>query len=241
MSDALITYARRLPAFELAMVLAIILLVVGFNAAEPRVLSSANIRNVLSQTSYLAIFACAQAMVILVRGFDLSLGTTISVVSVVTAMAMTSFTAVPVMAGFVAGLGAGLAIGIFNGFCVSWLKINPFIVHARHVQYFTCIEFYHQWRLPHCKAAGGILTKIFAGFCDRPTGFGIYGNSRGFDPRDGAAWNRVWSKTLLNWLEPSCGARGGNKYPRQFGSGVCCMLAPDCVWCDLTDGANRLG
>jgi len=46
----------------------------GVYLIEPRVLSIGNLRNILIQSSYLVLFASAQMVVILTRGFDLSLG-----------------------------------------------------------------------------------------------------------------------------------------------------------------------
>ena len=103
-------------------------------AFEPRVLSLRNIVNVLNQSSYLFVFACAQMVVILTRGFDLSLGAAVSTVSVASALAMTGLAktgspdAVVVAAGLAAGLGVGALVGLFNGAFVSGLAINPFIV-----------------------------------------------------------------------------------------------------------------
>lgn len=116
-----------LPLLMIAMELAVY-------AFEPRVLSLRNIVNVLNQSSYLILFASAQMMVILTRGFDLSLGTTVSAVSVASALVMTGSAAagvpdfIVVAAGLVAGFGFGALVGLFNGFFVSWLKINPFVV-----------------------------------------------------------------------------------------------------------------
>lgn len=101
---------------------------------EPRVLSPRNIVNILVQSSYLLVFASAQMVVILTRGFDLSLGTTVSAISVACAMVMTGLAAsgAPdwwiVVAGIGTGLGFGALVGLFNGFFVSWLRINPFVV-----------------------------------------------------------------------------------------------------------------
>lgn len=101
---------------------------------EPRVLSQRNIVNILVQSSYLLLFASAQMVVILTRGFDLSLGTTVSAISVACAMVMTGLAAsgAPdwwiVVAGIGTGLGFGALVGLFNGFFVSWLRINPFVV-----------------------------------------------------------------------------------------------------------------
>jgi ribose transport system permease protein len=103
-------------------------------AFEPRVLSPRNIVNVLNQSSYLLLFASAQMMVILTRGFDLSLGSAVSAVSVVSALAMTGLAEVGapdfvvIGAGLVAGLGFGALVGVFNGVFVSWLGISPFVV-----------------------------------------------------------------------------------------------------------------
>jgi ribose transport system permease protein len=103
-------------------------------AFEPRVLSLRNVVNVLNQSSYLFVFACAQMVVILTRGFDLSLGAAVSTVSVASAIATKGLVkkgspdAVVVAAGLAAGLGVGALVGLFNGAFVSGLAINPFIV-----------------------------------------------------------------------------------------------------------------
>jgi ribose transport system permease protein len=103
-------------------------------SVEPRVLSPRNIVNILNQSSYLLLFASGQMIVILTRGFDLSLGTTVSAVSVASALAMTSLASAGlsdpavVAVGLAVGLGFGALVGIFNGVCVSRLGISPFIV-----------------------------------------------------------------------------------------------------------------
>ena len=103
-------------------------------SVEPRVLSPRNIVNILNQSSYLLLFASGQMIVILTRGFDLSLGTTVSAVSVASALAMTSLASAGVSdpavvaLGLAVGLGFGALVGIFNGVCVSRLGISPFIV-----------------------------------------------------------------------------------------------------------------
>jgi len=117
-----------LPTFEIAMVIAIILMFLIFSINEPQVMTIRNLSNVFTQASYLVIFACAQAIVILVRGFDLSLGTTVSMVSLTTALAMSAGFGQPIAIGILAGLLTGLIIGVFNGFCVAVLEINPFVV-----------------------------------------------------------------------------------------------------------------
>lgn len=114
--------ALRLPA-------AILVTIALFGFFEPRVLSSGNFRNIAVQASYLAIFAMAQTIVILTRGFDLSLGFTVSLVSVAASMAMVSWGGgdAAILYGAVAGLLVALAVGLSNGLLIAGIGINPLV------------------------------------------------------------------------------------------------------------------
>lgn len=111
----------------------IALMEIGFWTVRPDVLTLRNLVNVFQQSTYLVVFAAAQMMVILTRGFDLSLGTTVSAVSVASALVMTSLAGGEASAGLTAaagiavGLGLGLMVGLFNGVFVAWLNVNPFV------------------------------------------------------------------------------------------------------------------
>ncbi|PDQ18658.1 ABC transporter permease [Mesorhizobium sanjuanii] len=114
--------AARLP-------IAIVVTLVLFGLVEPRVLSLGNFRNIAIQASYLSIFAMAQTMVILTRGFDLSLGYTVSLVSVVASMAMVAMGGGD--ASILYGVGAGVLIaaliGLANGLLIAGIGINPLV------------------------------------------------------------------------------------------------------------------
>ena len=113
--------------------IALVVLLFGFAAVDRGVLSSANLLNIAQQTSYLALFAMAQTVVILTRGFDLALGPTVSMVSVGTALAMAGATAAGhdtttvLLAGLGAGFGLGIARGLFNGIVIAILGVSPFV------------------------------------------------------------------------------------------------------------------
>lgn len=114
--------------------IALLGLLIAFTVVEPRILSSGNLLNILVQASYLAIFASAQMMVIITRGFDLSLGTCVSAVSVISALTMTGSlaaggeaTTTAIVAGILVGIAVGALVGLFNGFAVAWLRVNPFV------------------------------------------------------------------------------------------------------------------
>lgn len=99
---------------------------------QPAFISRGNLENMLVQASYLSLFAFAQMLPILSRGFDLSLGATVSVISLVTALAMVALmpygAAVSIFGGVGAGLCAGLVLGAVNGVMIGPMGINPFIV-----------------------------------------------------------------------------------------------------------------
>ncbi len=111
--------AARLP-------IAIIGLLVIFGLIEPRVLSAGNFRNIAIQASYLAIFAMAQTIVILTRGFDLSLGYTVSLVSVTASLAMVYMGGGDgaIVFGFATGLVLAAAVGTANGLLGLGALIN---------------------------------------------------------------------------------------------------------------------
>ena len=114
-----------------ALLLLLVAMETLFALIEPRIVSPGNVLNVLHQASYLFVLTVAQTLVILTRGFDLSLGTTVSAVSVASALVLTGFGDDPagwVLAlGIVAGLGMGLTVGLFNGLLVAVIGVNPFI------------------------------------------------------------------------------------------------------------------
>lgn len=124
--------ARLAPHAAWLLVLAVF---AAFAVADHAVLSTRNLANVLVQASYMTVFACAQMFVIVVRGFDLSLGAGVSLVSVVAALVSTALVGdasdsswSAAIAGLAAGLGTGALLGLFNGLCTAFLRVNPFVV-----------------------------------------------------------------------------------------------------------------
>jgi ribose transport system permease protein len=120
---------RALPGWlveRLFLGIVIVIAFIAFSLQNPVMLSTGNISNVLIQWSYLFIFTAAQSLVIITRGFDLSLGGSISTISVVCALAMTA-TMGSVSAGLAVALLASAAIGLANGSLIAFARINPFI------------------------------------------------------------------------------------------------------------------
>lgn len=123
----------RASALRLLFPVALVALLLGFAAFDARVLSAGNLANILQQSSYLAIFAMAQAIVIITRGLDLALGPTVSMVSVGVAMTMAyltgaGFSPLAVIAlGALSALALGWLTGLFNGVVIAVFGVSAFI------------------------------------------------------------------------------------------------------------------
>ncbi|MEP7239391.1 MAG: ATP-binding cassette domain-containing protein [Devosia sp.] len=110
--------------------LAILTLAISaFAAAQSDVfLTPTNLRHILLATAPLALVAAAQFIVLLVRGFDMSVGSLMSL-TVVVASYLIGAEIGPV--AFVVGLAGclliGLAAGLFNGWMVRFAGVNPVI------------------------------------------------------------------------------------------------------------------
>src|SRR5262245_35451653 len=82
-----------------------------------------------SGAATLAIAAIGETIVILTGGFDLSAGAVISLVNVVLASSMDpASTHESVVLWTLAGIGVGMAAGIFNGFFIAFLGLQPIVV-----------------------------------------------------------------------------------------------------------------
>ena len=102
---------------------------------EPRFYGLPNLFNILRNTSFLAIMACGQMLVMIVGGMDLSVGATAALASVVAAKVMASATeaygfdpGVAMVLGILISLGSAAAVGLLNGLCSALLRVPSLIV-----------------------------------------------------------------------------------------------------------------
>jgi|TARA_B100000315_G_C14585079_1_gene592571 ribose transport system permease protein len=109
--------------------------IIVFSLMSDNFLSTRNIVNVLRQSTFLTVVAMGQMLALLTGGFDLSVGTILAVTSVVSALAMSGFILsfpdmiwLAISLGILAGLGAGLTIGVINGFGIAFLNVSPFMM-----------------------------------------------------------------------------------------------------------------
>ena len=93
--------------------LILLLLVLGVALTTPVFTDARNIGNVLSQTAVLSVLALGQLLVIVTRGIDLSVGSTLALSSVVGAIVFAHGGSSPFV--ILAILGTGVAVGLSNG------------------------------------------------------------------------------------------------------------------------------
>ena len=116
-----------LGAIRIGPALMLVVVVLAMAVLSPVFLSTRNLANVLSQTAAIAVLALAQLLVIVTRGIDLSVGSTIALSAVVGALVFEAVPSGPLVV--VAILGTGMVVGVVNGTVYVWGRIpHPFIV-----------------------------------------------------------------------------------------------------------------
>src|SRR6266508_3370501 len=103
--------------------LILVILVVSVALTTPVFRTSANAGNVLSQTAVISVLALGQLLVIVTRGIDLSVGSTLALSSVVGAIVFTH-----VQSGVLVILGMPGSVQAVGGDRISWLPYSFFVV-----------------------------------------------------------------------------------------------------------------
>src|SRR5580700_8554856 len=120
------TVVLRLLGQREASVFVMLVLVAGYlSIASAYFLEPRNLLNIGRQFSVVGMVAIGQALVIISRGIDLSVGSVIGLAAVVSAL-IAKLTGSPA-AGLALGLLVGALVGLINGFLYTRIKINPFI------------------------------------------------------------------------------------------------------------------
>lgn len=110
----------------LGMLPVLILLAIGFELISGRFMSANNLSIVMQQASINIVLAAGMTYVILTGGIDLSVGSILSAAAM--AALIVSLSPEWGMAGIPAGLLVGLLFGLFNGGLIAFVGLPPFIV-----------------------------------------------------------------------------------------------------------------
>ena len=83
--------------------------------------------DLFNNNSYLIVAACGLTIVMITGGIDISVGGTIALITMATVVVMEDHNG-GILSSILIALGIGLAMGLVQGYLVSFLKIQPFIV-----------------------------------------------------------------------------------------------------------------
>lgn len=107
--------------------LAMCIFLVIFPTTRTTFLTPKNVFNILRQNASNLFLATGMTMVIILGGIELSVGSVIALSGVVAAGCVVNF-GLPEIIGFLAAIGVGALVGMFNGFVICKTDIPPFIV-----------------------------------------------------------------------------------------------------------------
>lgn len=105
----------------------LIFMVIVASFASDNFMRPANLRNVLTQASVLAVAAVAQSMVLFIGGIDMSIGSTISFATIIMAL-LSGTSGMSLIFALVLSLLAGAVVGFINGIGVVKFQIPAMII-----------------------------------------------------------------------------------------------------------------
>ena len=117
--------ARLFRSRETGIIIALVLMVVLLSIAAPEFRSPDNLLNNARNFSYVGMVVIGQAMVMITGGIDLSVGSVWGVSAVTAGGLMAA--GWPTILACATGLLVAALFGLFNGLCVTKLRMPPFV------------------------------------------------------------------------------------------------------------------
>ena len=112
---------------EVGIILFILALAALVSLRSPAFLTVSNFQDIFLNISILAIVALAQMMVIITRGIDLSVGSTIGLTAMMVSFTVVSFPVVSGPLALLLGMALGAVLGSFNGLIIAGGGVPPII------------------------------------------------------------------------------------------------------------------
>jgi len=128
---------------ELGILLALILLVGYTTASNHRFLSGQSIRDNLLNTAILAVMAAGEAVVVITRNIDLSVGSVLGISAWSAATLVSDHRGLPMIVPILLGLLVGAACGLVNGVLVRYGKVPALVVTLGTLYMYRGITY--QW------------------------------------------------------------------------------------------------
>lgn len=114
---------------EVGIVVALVLLLAVTTARNPRFLFGPDgPRDLILTPSILVVLTVGQAIVLITRNIDLSVGSMLGLSAWLTGRLFVDFPSIPIVVVFVAGSALGLVLGLVNGVLVAFVKAPALVV-----------------------------------------------------------------------------------------------------------------
>ncbi len=114
---------------EMSIVLVLVLVVAAATVKTPSFLFSSNSwRDLLLTPSILLLLAAGQAVVIITRNVDLSVGSVLAFTAYLTGRLFIDVPGIPIVAVVAAGIAVGALLGLVNGLLVSFGKVPALVI-----------------------------------------------------------------------------------------------------------------
>ncbi len=126
---------------ELGIALALVLLVAITTIVNPRFLSQQNIRDLLLGSTILAIMAVGQAVVIITRSVDLSVGSVLGLTTFATGSIFVHAPGTPIVLVIVAAVGLGATCGAVNGALIATARVPALVVTLGTLYVYRGIDY----------------------------------------------------------------------------------------------------
>ena len=118
-----------LRARETSILLALAIVIIVTTIKNPNFLfSSDGFRDLLLTPSILILVAVGQAIVIITRSVDLSVGSTLGLTAYLTGRLFLDVPGIPIIAVFLAGIVFGAVLGLINGALVAFAKVPALVI-----------------------------------------------------------------------------------------------------------------
>jgi len=154
------TWFRSLVRLRETPVAVALIALVAFTAiANPRFLTPQSVKDLLLNATILMILAAGQAIVLITRNVDLSVGSILGICGFLTGTLFATVPDIPIPVVFLAGMAMGALLGAINGFLVTIAGVPALVITLGTLYIYRGIN--NAW-------AGG--KEYFSG--DRPQAFG---------------------------------------------------------------------
>ncbi|WP_286885195.1 ABC transporter permease, partial [Aneurinibacillus sp. UBA3580] len=155
-------------SYRYGAIFVIIAVIVFFSIVNPNFLTYDNITDILRYISIVTLVAIGVTFSLIVDGFDLSVGSTVSLTTVVTASLMVWYQ-MPLVLVIVIPLLLGVVIGLVNAFLIVKIRIPDllatlsmlYIIAGAHKTYTQGFSIYNNMPMPDGTTAKGILSEAF--------------------------------------------------------------------------------